>query len=262
MAELTVRGTRFHVQRLGAGDRIVVFLHGLIMDNLSSWYFSVANPVATRAEVLLYDLRGHGRSERTPTGYTLADMVADLDALLDAAGLAERPVTLVGNSFGGLLGLSFALAHPDRVGGLVLVDAHLSDAGWAERMQHTLSLQGAERDLLIARHFKDWAGRHSRRKSNRLASHARALVEETSLVADLGATPAYDDEQLRAIRCPTLALYGEESDILAHGRRIAAALPDCELRIYAGCTHSILWEATARLRDDVLAWITPAPPGA
>jgi pimeloyl-ACP methyl ester carboxylesterase len=260
LAEVTARGIRFHIQRLGAGDRTVVFLHGLVMDNLSSWYFSVANPVATQAEVLLYDLRGHGRSERTATGYRLDDMVADLDGVLDAAGLGSRPVTLVGNSFGGLLALAFAVAHPSRVDGLVLVDAHLSDAGWAEKMQETLRLQGAERDLMIARSFKDWLGRHSERKRNRLAEHAKALVYDTSLVDDLGATPSFGDPELRSVGCPTLALYGENSDIRDHGERIAATLPHCEMRIYPGCTHSILWEATARLRDDVLGWLAARSP--
>ncbi len=41
MAEVIAGGVRFHVQRLGGGDRTVVFLHGLVMHNLSSWYFTV-----------------------------------------------------------------------------------------------------------------------------------------------------------------------------------------------------------------------------
>jgi len=46
MADVVANGVRHHVQRLGRGDRTVVFVHGLVMDNLSSWYFTVANPVA------------------------------------------------------------------------------------------------------------------------------------------------------------------------------------------------------------------------
>src|SRR5215831_8500563 len=102
MGDVWARGIRLHVQRLGtASERVTaVFLHGLVMDNLSSWYFSVANPAAQVADVILYDLRGHGRSERPASGYGLADMVLDLDALLDALAV-DRPVVLVGNSFGG-----------------------------------------------------------------------------------------------------------------------------------------------------------------
>lgn len=254
MADVTARGVRFHVQRLGGGERTVVFLHGLVMDNLSSWYFTLANPAAKSADVVLYDLRGHGRSERPPAGYRVDDMVADLAALLDALDLS-RPVDLVGNSFGGLLALAFAIAHPDRVGGLALVDAHLSDAGWAAEMQQTLSLTGAERDLAIAQNFQHWLGRHSERKRNRLAQNARELVYETTLVADLGDSPVFTDEELAGVACPVLALYGENSDVRDRGESLARALPRCEFALLPGCTHSILWEATEDLKARVLAWL-------
>src|SRR5688572_31593559 len=120
MADVVANGVRHHVQRLGSGRPTVVFVHGLVMDNLSSFYFTLANPVATGAAVLLYDLRGHGLSERPARGYAIADLVADLAALLDAEDL-RAPVQLVGNSFGGLIALAFAIAHPARVGGLVLI---------------------------------------------------------------------------------------------------------------------------------------------
>jgi len=258
MADLIVDGVRFHVQRLGSGGRPVVFLHGLVMDNLSSWYFTLANPVATFAEVVLYDLRGHGRSERTPTGYHLDRMVADLEGLLDAT-VGARPVTLVGNSYGALLALAFTASHPARVEGLVLVDGHLSDPSWAAQMRDTLRLEGDERDRMIVKSFRHWLGRHSERKRNRLAETARALVQETSLVDDLAATPTCAEKRIRAIRCPVLAIYGENSEMRSHGERMAASIPDCDLRLYPGCTHSVIWEATARLRDEVVAWLREFP---
>lgn len=254
MAEIEVDGLSFHVQRLGAGDRAVVFIHGLVMDNLSSWYFTVANPVASLAQVLLYDLRGHGRSQRPPEGYGVPRMRADLLGLLDRT-LGARPVTLVGNSYGALLALSCAIESPERIASLVLVDGHLPDAGWAAEMQRNLRLQGPERDRLIVEHFKDWLGRHSVRKRNRLAANARGLIYETSLVDDLAQTPVYDDAQIASIACPVLAVYGADSDIRADGERLARTIPGCDLRLYPGCTHSVIWEATASLRRDVLDWI-------
>ncbi len=254
MAEVEARGLHFHVQRLGRGQPAVLFLHGVVMDNLSSWYFSVAPAVTEVAPVLLYDLRGHGRSDRPDHGYGVADMVADLDAVLDAVGV-DRPLHIVGNSFGGLLALAFALARPDRVASLVLVDAHVSDEGFGQQMAATLQLQGEARLAAIAEHFSDWLGRHSQRKRNRLATTARALVEGTSLVADLQASAPFDEAALRALPHPVLALYGEHSDIRDRGEALAEMLPCCELRILSGCSHSVLWEATADVRDAVVAWV-------
>jgi pimeloyl-ACP methyl ester carboxylesterase len=232
----------------------VVFLHGLVMDNLSSWYFTVANRVAQTHQSILYDLRGHGRSERPATGYQVSTMVADLNALLDALDV-KTAVTLVGNSFGGLLAVAFALSHPERVAALVLVDAHLNDADWGAQMTATLSLQGQERDRVIAQTFQSWLGRHSERKRTRLAQNAEALVYGTSLVKDLEASQKISDADLAGLSCPVLALYGEDSDSLARGRLLATTLAHCDLRVLPGCTHSVLWEATAHVRDTIVNWL-------
>jgi pimeloyl-ACP methyl ester carboxylesterase len=249
VADVVANGVRHHVQRLGKGGHSVVFLHGLVMDNLSSFYFTLANPVAERADVVLYDLRGHGMSERPQRGYAVGDFVADLHALLDQLGIARAD--LVGNSFGGLLALAFASAHPDRVGKLALIDAHTGTDGWAAQMTATLGLQGEARDAKIAESFQSWLGRHSERKRNRLAQAARALVEGTSLVADLRESPPLS----LSIGAPTLALYGENSDVRAHGEALAKQLPHCTLELLPGCSHSVLWEATADVRDRVTRFV-------
>jgi pimeloyl-ACP methyl ester carboxylesterase len=247
MADVVANGVRHHVQRLGTGAP-VVFVHGLVMDNLSSFYFTLANPVAARAEAVLYDLRGHGMSERPTTGYRIADFVADLAALIARLEL-RPPVQLVGNSFGGTLALAVAAAHPELVRAITLIDAHDGTAGFAQQMTRTLSLEGEARDAKIAENFQSWLGRHSERKRNRLARAAEALVHGTSLVADLAASPPLD---LRAVCCPVHALYGERSDVRACGERLARALPACTLELVPDCTHSVLWEATARVRERVV----------
>jgi UDP:flavonoid glycosyltransferase YjiC (YdhE family)/pimeloyl-ACP methyl ester carboxylesterase len=255
MAEITARGITFNVQRLGRGDGPpVVFLHGLVMDNLSSWYFTVANRIAARAPVILYDLRGHGRSQRPATGYRVTDMVEDLAGLLDALDVAS--VQLCGNSFGGQLALAFAAAHPERVARIALCDAHIGSSGWGERMASTLELEGEARDRVIAREFQSWLGRHSQRKRTRLANAARELCYGTSLIADLRGSPALASSALQAIRCPVLALYGESSDVVGDGRALAELLPACTLRIVPGCSHSLLWEATASMRDALMDFMT------
>lgn len=256
MADVVAGGVRHHVQRLGPprAARTVVFLHGLVMDNLSSFYFTLANPAAEAADVILYDLRGHGMSERPAAGYTVGQLVDDLAGLLAAQGVT-RPVQLVGNSFGGTLALAFAAAHPDRVADLALIDAHDGAAGWSAQMTATLGLQGDERNAKIGENFQSWLGRHSERKRNRLARAAEALVEGTTLVADLAASPPLAAAALAKITCPVLAIYGAGSDVIDRGRALAAALPACELVVLPGCTHSVLWEATGDVRTRVTAWL-------
>lgn len=256
MAEVRARGLDFHVVRLGAGQPSVLFLHGLVMDNLSSWYFTVANPVARVADVILFDLRGHGQTERPPDGYTVTSLVADIDALLEQLVPDGRPVEIVGNSFGGLLALAYALAHPERVRGLALVDANMSDQSWGDEITRAFALRGEERDAMILKYAYRWAGRHSERKVNRLITNAHRLTRQTTLVEDLAASPPVTDEELATILCPVLALYGTDSELLDRGERLGRTVPNCEVRLFPGCTHLLLWEATEQLKQQIAAWVS------
>ena len=161
----------------------------------------------------------------------------------------------MGNSFGGLLALAFASSQPERISSLVLLDGHLGIPGWGEKMARTLDLRGAERDQQIAESFKHWLGRGSERKSSKLAKTAQALVEGTSLVGDIRSSPPFSPAELSRISCPVLALYGEQSDLQPEAQLLPSLLPKARLIVRPDCTHSILWEATAWVREQLLAWL-------
>lgn len=245
MAEVVANGLRFHVQRLGpepgaSARPTVVMLHGMVMDNLSSLYYTLANPVALDQPVLLYDLRGHGRSERPPSGYRVADGVTDLLALLDALDVTE-PVVLLGNSFGGTIALAFALAHPDRVAALVLIEAHFAVEGWGHHMAGSLALAafGLDEDGV-----QQWLEEQGGRKVNRLARNADELINHTTMLDDLQDVEVITEAELAAIALPVLALYGEHSDVLDRARDLDRAVPGCRLHVEPDTTHSLLLERT------------------
>src|SRR4051794_12824829 len=89
-------GLKLHFQRMGNGPDLVM-IHGLT-GNLAVWHLHIAPVLAERFNVLTYDLRGHGYSDKPRTGYSADDMAVDLLELLDSVGIS-RP-TLVGHSFG------------------------------------------------------------------------------------------------------------------------------------------------------------------
>lgn len=255
MADVLANAVRFHVQQLGppggAPGRgpTIVFIHGLVMDNLSSFYYTLANACAAAgADVMLYDLRGHGRSQRPPSGYSLNDSVADLEALLDVLRI-DGPVHLIGNSYGGAVALAFAVAHPGTVASLVMIEAHFAVEGWGEEMARTLWEVALGMELEDARAFITAAGR----KMTRMAAKADQLINHTTLIEDLLTGVPLPRAAVQGITCPVLAVYGDGSDVINRARDLGLVVGDFTLNVLQGCGHSILMEVPAYLRE-VLAW--------
>lgn len=118
---LTVRGLRLHVRSWGAVDAPPLLLvHGFL--DASASFAGFAAPLARHFRVVAPDLRGFGLSEWAPQGYWFPDYLADVHALLDALGLADRPLPLLGHSLGAQIVAAYAGAQPQRVSKLVCLD--------------------------------------------------------------------------------------------------------------------------------------------
>ena len=118
MPKVSVNGFGLHYWQLGQGPDLVM-LHGL-NGNLAVWHLELAPRLRSEYRITTYDLRGHGRSEMPPAGYTTEDMAKDLRGLLDA--LQIPTAHLVGHSMGADIALHFALLYPDRVRRMVLIE--------------------------------------------------------------------------------------------------------------------------------------------
>ena len=268
MADLVVRGVRFNVVRLGpsalaqpapeesqdpyrGGRRPVVFLHGLIMDNLSSFYYTMAPAVAAKTDTVLYDLRGHGLSERPMEGYRIEDGVDDLVGILDALGIDE-PVHLVANSYGGTIALATALRRPERVAGMALIEAHPAFSGWGQEVIEDLL------DLISGFDgpgIRDYLATEAPRTLRRMVKTCEDLVIVTSMGEDLPASEPTDPDRLTGVSCPTLLLYGENSDIIDRAFVLEESIAGSELVVVDGCSHALLMENPKEVERHVTAWL-------
>ena len=112
-------GRRLHYEMYGSGDRLLVYMHGLLLD--SKMNRGIAQALATRGNrVVLLDLLGHGESDgpQHASEYRMDVYARQVVALLDHLG--DREAVIGGISLGANVSLLTAIRHPDRVRGLVI----------------------------------------------------------------------------------------------------------------------------------------------
>src|ERR671939_10873 len=118
--QITVNGARLYYETHGPEDApALVILHGGpgvgdCRDQVRDF-----GPLADEFRLVFYDARGSGRSEDKPP-YTHDQWVADADELTRQLGI--ETFALLGHSYGGIVAQEYAIAHPERLRGLILVD--------------------------------------------------------------------------------------------------------------------------------------------
>jgi pimeloyl-ACP methyl ester carboxylesterase len=243
-------GVALHAQALGSGPPVVM-LHGLLVGNMTTWYFSTAPELAKRHRVVLFDLRGHGLSERAPRGYDVATMTRDLEAVIEETANGAK-VALVGHSFGAVVALAFALRKPERVSKLVVVEAPLPPSR-LEELERFLgrspdAMLGALPDVL--REALVGGGRRGRR----FVEATRFLTQESTLFDDLSHAEDIPDADLATLTPPLLAVYGTESSCRPVGARLARVVPGARLEELRG-GHFLPLEAPTALTDAIARFI-------
>ncbi|MFD9790991.1 alpha/beta fold hydrolase [Streptomyces sp. NPDC059070] len=277
MVMIRANGLGLHVQRLRPPRQqphaTVVFVHGAFIDSLASYYFTLGPRFAEAGfDAVMYDLRGHGRSERPPSGYALDQFTADLDALLDGLGITD-PVHLVGNSFGGTVALDFVVHRPERVASVTVVESGPASRSWSDTMTSALRQAGTMDDDEALLWFTQQYGTLSSTRTGdarhdahirRLGRAAARLVRSTTIAEDMPTGRVLTDAQLGAVRCPVLLVNGQEGLVAAESARLSALLPHCRVAVVPGQKHSVLVEASGAVGRLALDWVREhaAVPGA
>jgi pimeloyl-ACP methyl ester carboxylesterase len=126
-----VNGLRLHYEMRGEGGTPLLILHGGLHNTTLD--APVAERFARRRRVISVDLQGHGRTADVDRPLWYEQLADDVEALLDALGVAE--VDLLGYSFGGGVAVNTAVRHAARVRKLVLVSIPFTDGGWYPEVQ-------------------------------------------------------------------------------------------------------------------------------
>lgn len=251
-ASTPIRDTELFVTTVGTGRPVLAMHGGLGVDH--TYFRPWLDGLADIAELTYYDHRGNGRSARPPlddVGH--ATWIADAEALRDHLG--HERVVVLGHSYGGFLALGYALAHPERVAGLVLVGTAAVMDHW-ERVHENLAARAATPEQLRA--FAD----QPFLDDDEAEATLRALLPlyfhrpDPDVLEELGRTirfsaaasaaggrcmATYDlRAALASIQVPALVLGGRHDFIMppdVTAEPLAAGLPGAELVVFEESGH-------------------------
>ncbi len=271
MTELVTRdGVRLYVE--AHGDGIPLVLSCGYCTTHENFRPQVDPLVRAGARVILWDYRGHGRSDvpESDAAYEMPILVEDLLQVLDWAAPGRRAV-VGGLSFGGLLSLHFALAHPDRILGLLLIDSGPgfknpdAAARWmeqVERIAKRLEEHGMD-TMLRDRAAVTSVGRRPELPAAKAASRAIAAQDPAGLARfgrrAAGPAPSVIDE-LPGIQAPALVVVGAEDEAYLRAAEVMSAkLPAATHVVIPDAGHIVNIEQADAFNAAVAAFLEKLP---
>lgn len=257
---ITPDGARIAFASAGRGPplvRVASWLTHLELDWHSGACRHWLRALAASHTLVRFDVRGSGLSERRTDRLSLDTCVADLKAVVDAAGLDRFP--LLGVSLGGAIAVAFAARYPERVSRLVLVgsgakgafapgapDGLRRDAEVLERMIEVGWGDGSPAlRVAFARSFVPGA---SHEVALELSAMQRMAADADGARQLWRAFHAFDvTGAAKRVRCPTLVAHADEDAVvpLEHGRELAELIPGARLLALAGRNHLLLEDEPA-----------------
>jgi pimeloyl-ACP methyl ester carboxylesterase len=251
---IEVNGLDIHVKKTGQGESVFLLLHGFAA-SLYSWH-PVMEPLSQLGTVIAYDRPGFGLTERPLTWqgqnpYSPETQVELVTGLLDHFGV--KRAILVGSSAGGSISMHVALAHPERVSALVLVDAMVFHGGgapgWVQSLLATPQMRrlgplvlrpilSRGRDMIkLAWHNPELLPPEMEEdylKPFKVENWDKALWEFT-----LASRPTGLDKRLGEITQPVLVITGDDDRIvpMKDTLRLADELPNASLKVIKNAGH-------------------------
>jgi 3-oxoadipate enol-lactonase len=255
MPRTKANGIEIWFERAGSGPPLL-FISGTGGD-LRNKPNVFDGPLPRSFEVLAYDQRGLGQTEKPDVAYAMADYADDAAALMEAEGWADAFV--IGVSFGGMVAQELVLRHPQRVRKLVLACTSPGGAGGASYPFHEIEhLKGEARARYLipisdVRRTDDWAKAHPESYAQFVELGSRdPFADEPGHAMgahrQLEARAKHDTwDRLGQVRCPVLIAAGRYDGIALPEtqERMAARIPHAELKFFDGGHLFMIQDRTA-----------------
>lgn len=258
MPSFSTRGFPIYYERHGEGDATPLVLIMGMGGTCQGWTVTTVPELSKERPVVIFDNRGAGQSGDPGTAFTTQDMAEDTLALLDELGLERAHV--LGGFMGGMVAQELAIAHPERVGSLVLHGTWAkADAKrrailelWKEMIESGVPAETRIKNRLIWTLGDSTFEQDVIQRMWRFYLRDDAPMEEKVFERQAEASIGHDAvERLHLIRSPTLVVCGED-DILTPPRlhrRLARAIQGARLVVMPGGAHLVAAELASRFNS-------------
>jgi pimeloyl-ACP methyl ester carboxylesterase len=216
---------------------------------------------------IAYDRRGHGRSDQPAAGYDYDTLADDMAGVIEALDLTD--LTLIGHSMGGAEIVRYLSRHGGaRVRRIVLLAPVLPY--FTKTVDNPHGVPGEMIEAMRAEWLKDFprwvadnaAAFFTPATSPELRKWALDMLLASTLPVALACNRTVVETDFRAelprLRVPTLLIHGDNdasAPLEITGRPAAALIPGCQLKIYQGAPHGLMFTHMARLNADLLEFI-------
>ncbi|ATW04450.1 alpha/beta hydrolase [Sphingorhabdus sp. YGSMI21] len=263
------QGAKIHYRDEGNKDGpALLLIHGS-NSLLQTWEPMVAL-LGDKYRLISLDLYGHGLTGPHPAGAYDADTnIAAAVRVLDTVGVDHA--YWIGNSMGGWLTWRAGLSVPERISGLVLIDA--SGAQVAEKIKPYLGARLARSSIgqillpeitprfLVKSSLEENFAQPERLTEEQVDRYWELLrfPGNRKAAVDRGKTPRQPEkwDEVGTLEMPVLLLWGEQDRVIpvSHARAFEAAIPDSKLIIYADAGHLPMEETPEQVAKDIDVWI-------
>ena len=240
----TVLGS-VRVQVRGSGEAMM-FWPSLLMTG--DMWAAQADHFSTEHQVILVDPPGFGESQKLTTPFSFDDCARCIVDILD--GLGVQRTHFVGNSWGGMIGATFAATYPDRIGSAVLMNCTASPAGARQKIEYGLllrmaGLMGGIRPPLTRSVLKAFLGPTTFRTRPDVVAFVRDTVQRVDVRSGRWAVrsvvPGRPDQHalLSRVRTPVMVVAGVEDATfpLPETIAMAEAIPGAAITVLEGVAH-------------------------
>ena len=209
--------------------------------------------------LVLIDPPGHGGSEPLRAMFSFTDCARCVVDLMDGLGIDKAH--FVGNSWGGMIGATFAAQHPSRLDRAVLMNCTASKAGFPQKVKYAAMLQvarilGGIRPPLtrsVVRGFLGYDAAHPAEVVETVRASLRAVDVTSGSWAVRSVVPARPDQRalLRHITAPVLVVAGVEDATfpVAETRAMADSIPHSSFVVLDEIGHLTAWRIQPRVNE-------------